>query len=134
MNANRILSASAVLLGLGVMLGAFGAHALEDSVTAKALETWETAVLYHFVHGLALLFCGLALKQDPSNGKRIRISAAFFFVGMIIFSGSLYALVLTDTPVLGAITPIGGISFIIGWFLLAYHYIKNEDAKKQDPL
>ena len=124
--AHRILSASAVLLGLAVMLGAFGAHALEASVSAERLQTWETAVLYHFVHGLALILCGLALKQDDTNERLIRAASAFFFAGLLIFSGSLYALVLTDIEILGAITPIGGLSFIVGWFTLASYFIKNK--------
>lgn len=101
------------LLGAtAVAAGAFGAHALEGQVTAERLETWHTASSYHLVHAVALL--ALSLAPVPR-----RLTSLLFCFGILIFSGSLYALVLLDLPILGAITPLGGICFIAGWLNLA---------------
>ncbi|MEM1093464.1 MAG: DUF423 domain-containing protein [Bacteroidota bacterium] len=112
MSARTLFSISAVLAGLGVALGAFGAHGLDD-VTPRRLDTWKTAALYHMLHVLALLIVALALRAGWD--ARLRWAAYSFLVGVVVFSGSLYVLVLTDTPWLGAITPIGGTFFMIGW-------------------
>ena len=123
MTSNRIISLSALLMSLAVMIGAFGAHALEEVVSAERLETWETAVLYHFIHALALLLIGILRKDD--SAKQLNWATYLMLSGILIFSGSLYLLVLTDTSWLGAITPIGGISFIAAWSLLALHYFRK---------
>lgn len=102
--------------GLAVVLGAFGAHTLETRVTAERLAVFETGVRYQMYHALALLFAGWAAQQWP--GWQITAAGYFFMAGIVIFSGSLYLLVLTDSPWLGAVTPIGGLSFIAGWTLL----------------
>lgn len=112
-----------VLLGalaaaLAVMTGAFGAHGLEGRVSPERLATFETGVLYHLVHALALLFAGWAATQWPE--WQIHGAAYLFLTGIVLFSGSLYVLVLTDTPWLGAVTPLGGVAFIAGWLLLAW--------------
>jgi len=109
MTPSRIRIA-AIVMFLGVALGAFGAHALEDRLVANdRIATWDTAVLYHLVHGIALFIIALTSPRSRS----------FFFLvaGIVIFSGSLYALSLTGITKLGAITPIGGLCFLIGWFL-----------------
>lgn len=103
--------------GTTVMLGAFGAHGLEGMLTADALDTYNTAVQYQGLHALALFACGLLAMHHGGIGLRIAGSA--FLVGTLLFSGSLYLLVLTDIHWLGMITPFGGLSFIIGWFALA---------------
>ena len=123
MTSNRIISLSALLMSLAVMIGAFGAHALEEVVSAERLETWETAVLYHFIHALALFLIGILRKDD--SAKQLNWATYLMLSGILIFSGSLYLLVLTDTSWLGAITPIGGISFIAAWSLLALHYFRK---------
>jgi len=107
------------LFGLsGVMIGAFGAHALKAQLTADQLAIYHTGVDYQFVHALALLLLGaIAQHQTP---KAWQIAATLFIAGVFIFSGSLYLLVLTDTSWLGAITPIGGMSFIAGWAALLW--------------
>jgi len=107
------------LFGLsGVMIGAFGAHALKVLLTADQLTIYHTGVDYQFVHALALLLLGaIAQHQTP---KAWQLAATLFIAGVFIFSGSLYLLVLTDTAWLGAITPIGGISFIAGWAALLW--------------
>ncbi len=98
------------VMALGVIAGAFGAHALD--VTPERMEVWHTAARYHLIHGLALCLVGI-LRPAPQWAGRL------FTLGILLFSGSLYTLVLTDTPWLGAITPIGGLSFIIAWAIIA---------------
>ena len=107
------------LFGLsGVMIGAFGAHGLKALLTADQLAIYHTGVDYQFVHALALLLLGaLAQHQTP---KAWQLATTLFIAGVFIFSGSLYLLVLTDTSWLGAITPIGGMSFIAGWAALLW--------------
>ncbi len=107
------------LFGLsGVMIGAFGAHSLKALLTADQLAIYHTGVDYQFVHALGLLLLGaLAHHQSP---KAWQVAAILFIAGVFIFSGSLYLLVLTDTSWLGAITPIGGMSFIAGWAALLW--------------
>jgi uncharacterized membrane protein YgdD (TMEM256/DUF423 family) len=107
------------LFGLsGVMIGAFGAHGLKALLTADQLAIYHTGVDYQFVHALALLLLG-ALAQHQTS-KAWQLAATLFIAGVFIFSGSLYLLVLTDTSWLGAITPIGGTSFIAGWAALLW--------------
>ncbi len=98
---------------LGVGLGAFGAHGLKDILTEHGrVATWETAVFYHLVHGLAVWLLG-----HVAPGRR---AVGFCFViGVLIFSGSLYLLCVTNIGWLGAITPIGGVFFLVGWGILA---------------
>src|SRR5690606_15273898 len=103
--------------GLAVAIGAFGAHALRPLLEANArVDTFELAVRYQFYHSFAILFAGILMSTFPS--KHIGRGAICFLVGILIFSGSLYALSLSGIRVLGAITPIGGVGFIAGWLLL----------------
>ena len=107
------------LFGLsGVMIGAFGAHGLKTILTSEQLAIYHTGVDYQFVHALALLLLGALATQHSS--KAWPLAATLFICGVFIFSGSLYLLVLTDTSWLGAITPIGGMSFIAGWAALLW--------------
>jgi uncharacterized membrane protein YgdD (TMEM256/DUF423 family) len=103
-----------------VMLGAFGAHTLKQSLSSAYLQTWHTAVLYHFVHVLALMALGIMLKMTSSTfpGKASGIA---FMLGMLLFSGSLYWLALGGPRWLGPITPLGGLCFITGWLALSVH-------------
>lgn len=119
--SNRWIIIGAIFTGLGVAFGAFGAHVLEQLVSVDDLETFETGVRYQMYHGLALLFIGLLI----STNKNLRITAWAFTLGIIIFSGSLYLLVLLDIRWLGAITPVGGLSFIFGWLFLIYTLYKS---------
>lgn len=96
-----------------VVLGAFGAHALEAHFSADELETWGTAVLYQFVHSLALVLTGLWAMVLPSPGLKLALWS--FVLGMLFFSGSLYLLLATGQSWLGAVAPIGGTAFIVGW-------------------
>jgi uncharacterized membrane protein YgdD (TMEM256/DUF423 family) len=107
---------TAGLLGfLGVLLGAFGAHGLRERVTPEMLEVWKTGVFYQLVHALALL--GVAVAGERIGWRRA--VAALFVIGVVVFSGSLYALALTGQRWWGAITPIGGAAFLGGWVALA---------------
>jgi uncharacterized membrane protein YgdD (TMEM256/DUF423 family) len=100
---------AALLCFLAVALGAFGAHALKGLLQAHdALEIWNKAVFYHFIHAVALIALGLNVSTN-------RGACYFLVAGIIIFSGSLYLLALTNARWLGAITPIGGLCFLIGW-------------------
>ncbi|MEN9826239.1 MAG: hypothetical protein RI953_1984 [Pseudomonadota bacterium] len=101
------------LMGIGVGLGAFGAHALKESRTPAQLETWKTATLYVLIHALAGAVLSLPTFRMP------RASLYMFLFGCIVFGGSLYALVLMQISLLGAITPFGGLMFILGWLNLA---------------
>jgi uncharacterized membrane protein YgdD (TMEM256/DUF423 family) len=101
-----------VLGFLAVALGAFGAHMLKNRLSSEMLSIWQTAVLYHLVHAVALFALALFGK---AAGADIRVGAAAFSAGILIFSGSLYALVLSGVKVLGAVTPLGGLAFLAGW-------------------
>jgi uncharacterized membrane protein YgdD (TMEM256/DUF423 family) len=104
---------SAIVGALAVGLGAFGAHALSNLLSETGrTSTWETATLYHLVHAVVLLF--LAYREPWQSAKSAWIT---IFIGVLIFSGSLYALCLTQVSILGAITPIGGVLLIAGWLL-----------------
>ncbi|MEJ2266701.1 MAG: DUF423 domain-containing protein [Anaerolineales bacterium] len=105
--------------GISVALGAFGAHALQSRLTPERLETFETGVRYQIYHALALLGAAFAAMQWP--GSSLALVAGWAFVaGMLLFSGSLYLLVLTGKRWWGAITPFGGLAFIVGWLCLAF--------------
>ena len=108
---------------LAVALGAFGAHALKARLSADMLAVWRTGVEYHFYHALALLMLGLVARQMPSPA--INAGGVCFAAGVLLFSGSLYALALSGIRVLGAITPLGGLLFLAGWALLGYAVLKG---------
>ena len=108
----------ALLGGLGVVAGAFGAHGLEGTLDGRAMEVFETAAKYQMYHAPALLAVGLLTLMR--RGVAVNIAGWAFTVGVLIFSGTLYALAFTGIRWLGAITPIGGLALIIGWSALAF--------------
>lgn len=108
----------AIGAALAVALGAFGAHGLKDTLTEDMLEVYETGVRYHMYHALALMLLAL-LSDRIGDAKLIRVAARLLIAGIILFSGSLYALALSDVKVLGAITPLGGVAFLAGWGCVA---------------
>lgn len=110
----------AILLALAVILGAFGAHGLRDRLDAYSMGVYEKAVFYQFLHAMGILVVSLLPRTGtfPENGANW--VCLLLLIGIVIFSGSLYLLALTGNRMLGAITPIGGISFILGWLLLAW--------------
>lgn len=101
---------------LSVILGAFGAHYLKNTLSDYSLSVFQTGVFYQFIHSLGILF--IAILSQSSDGFDSYLSIWFFILGIILFSGSLYLLAITDVRWLGAITPVGGMFFILGWFLL----------------
>lgn len=109
----------AILALLGVAAGAFGAHALKDRLPPDLLVTFETGARYQLIHALALILAGLAAAHLPGS-RALDASGWAFVAGIVLFSGSLYALALSGVRVLGAITPFGGVAFMAGWALLAW--------------
>ena len=107
---------AAFLLALAVVLGAFGAHGLKSHLTAEMMSVYKTGVEYHFYHALGLLLVGVLAVVMPELS--FKWPALFLFIGIILFSGSLYVMAVTGIKWLGAITPIGGVSFIVGWVLM----------------
>jgi uncharacterized membrane protein YgdD (TMEM256/DUF423 family) len=110
------LPVAALAGAIAVLLGAFGAHALRGVFDASALATWQTAVDYQFRHALALLAVGVLARGNVT--RALRVAAWAFAVGIVLFCGSLYALAAGAPHVLGAITPLGGATFIGGWIAL----------------
>lgn len=113
------LSIGALLLALGVGLGAFGAHGLKARLSPELLAVWQTGVLYHLIHGLGILVLGALLAARPEL-PGLRPSAALLTAGIVLFSGSLYVLALGGPRWLGPITPLGGSLFLAGWLTLAW--------------
>ena len=122
MKASQCIGLGAILAFFAVALGAFGAHGLKNTLTPDMLAIYHTAVDYQLWHAIGLLIIGLIQQQNAS--RLLNKSALFIFAGILIFSGSLYALSLSGIKLLGAITPIGGISFLIAWSLVAYASFK----------
>jgi len=103
---------------LSVVFGAFGAHALKSLLSESAMRVYQTAVTYQTFHGLALIALATLFSNADGKGKGwrwIRASGYFFVFGLLLFCGSLYALALTEIKILGAITPLGGLAFILAW-------------------
>ncbi len=126
---NKTLLLAAGLAGLaGVALGAFGAHALRDTLAAapsgNGVETWRTATIYHLVHAVAALGVSLALAAgggtiSPAAQRLLRAAAACWLTGVMLFSGSLYWLALGGPKWLWPVTPLGGLALLAGWSLVA---------------
>ncbi|MCM0042378.1 MAG: DUF423 domain-containing protein [Algoriphagus sp.] len=125
MNAKRIFQLAGLSGALAVGLGAFGAHGLEALLIQNGrVDTFQTAVNYHFYHTLALFGIGIVAALKP-EWKGIAFAARCMILGILIFSGSLYVLSLSGITWLGAITPLGGLAFILGWSSIAYFSFKN---------
>ena len=121
--SHRYIAIGAFFAGISVIAGAFGAHALKDTLSTTMLSTYHTAVDYMFMHAIGIIFLGI-LNQHTVKSCHDKIFIAFL-IGIVLFSGSLFALSLSGVKWLGAITPFGGVCFIIGWFMLALCYIKK---------
>ena len=113
------LGIAAILGGLSVAGGAFASHALKEKLSERAIAIFETGARYQMYHALALLMVALLLSRAEAAQSFLVAAGVAFIVGVVIFSGSLYTLSLTDIKWLGAITPLGGAAFIIGWSCLA---------------
>ncbi|OIJ21832.1 hypothetical protein BKP45_03815 [Anaerobacillus alkalidiazotrophicus] len=111
-------------MAIAVGLGAFGAHGLQPKLTEKMFNIYQTGVQYHMIHAVAIIL--VAIISDRLGDPTILSWAGWSFVlGVIFFSGSLYVLSISGVKILGAITPIGGILFIVGWMLLAFSAAKS---------
>jgi uncharacterized membrane protein YgdD (TMEM256/DUF423 family) len=119
MTARLALTLAGALLALAVALGAFGAHALKARLSPDMSVVWQTAVQYHAWHALGLAIAGLLLLQRPGTAG-LALAGWLFVAGVVLFSGSLYAMALTSMRSLGAVTPIGGAAFIAGWIVFAW--------------
>lgn len=116
---DRLFLAAAGFLGAtGVAAGAFGAHALRERLSPDLLRVWNTGAEYHLIHAVALMGVAWAAHRWP--GTPSHLAGLAFVVGVVVFSGSLYALAWTGVRWLGAITPIGGVAFIVGWLALVW--------------
>lgn len=123
MNWTGFVSTGAIFAGLAVAFGAFGAHGLKDRLTPEHLAVFQTGAQYHMVHALALILTGiLASKLDV---PLLKYSGYAFILGILLFSGSLYALTISGVRGLGIITPFGGLAFIAGWGLMAAAFISH---------
>jgi uncharacterized membrane protein YgdD (TMEM256/DUF423 family) len=120
MNLTRIfLTLAPILAALSVAAGSFASHALKERLDERALEIWKTGAQYQMYHAIALLLVGLFLLQGSLAQTWLNSAGIAFLVGILLFSGSLYALSLSGIKILGAITPLGGVGFLIGWICLA---------------
>jgi uncharacterized membrane protein YgdD (TMEM256/DUF423 family) len=109
----------------GVALGAFGAHALKARLTPDQLAVWQTAVQYHFWHALALVAIGIIISAALPGSTTLRWAGWLMVAGLVLFSGSLYVLVLSGARWLGAVTPFGGTAWIAAWLLLAWAVLRS---------
>ena len=130
----RTLALASVVLLLAVALGAFGAHGLKAVVSPEALGQWKTGVEYQFYHGLGLLF--LAAFGSALPDGTLRLVRGLFIGGILLFCGSLYLLstrvpfgTMGLTPVLGPVTPLGGLLFMGGWSLLLFRALRGPDGR-----
>ena len=118
--ARTFMLVAAISGFLSVALGAFAGHSLAESVDSRMLEVFKTATLYQTTQSLALLAVGILLANNPLS-RALIISGWTFIIGITLFSGSLYLLVILNMPALGIITPIGGVSLLTGWLCLCWH-------------
>jgi uncharacterized membrane protein YgdD (TMEM256/DUF423 family) len=112
------IAVGALNAAIAIAAGAFAAHGLRDRIDARALEVFETGARYHMYHAFAILLAGVLATASAARG--FQIAGWLFQVGIVLFSGSLYALAVTGTKGLGAMTPFGGLAFIAGWLWLAW--------------
>ena len=118
-------AAGAIGLALAVMIGAFGAHGLRGRLDAYSMDIYERAVFYHFIHALGLLIVSILPRAGVLPAAAAVWTCTLLLAGIVIFSGSLYLLAVTGTRWLGAVTPIGGLSFIAAWAVLAIALLRS---------
>lgn len=119
MARSTLVALGAVNAALAVAAGAFGAHGLRERLDARSLEIFETGARYHMYHALAIVLCGVLATRGATTAGWL------FQAGIVVFSGSLYALSLSGVRVLGAITPLGGLAFLVGWGYLAWTSLRG---------
>lgn len=116
---NKYIATGAVAALIAVAIGAFGAHMLEERITAHELDIYRTGVQYHMFHALGILLIAALGDRLPSR-KAALWAVRLLLIGIVLFSGSLYVLAVSGITILGAITPLGGVSFIAGWICLVF--------------
>lgn len=130
--SKTVLAMGGVFAATGVALGAFAAHGLKKVLSPYLIEVFNTAVLYQMLHAIALVLCGLLLliKLPTKAEKYFALAAICFIIGILCFSGSLYALALTGIKWFGPITPLGGVTFMLGWGLFVYAALQVKEVKQ----
>jgi len=123
--AKLFLVAGSLNAALCIVLGAFAAHGLKAKLSAQSLSAFQTGVQYHFYHSLGLILIGVLMLQFQSTGGLLKYSGYSMLAGIVLFSGSLYALSVSPWKWLGPVTPIGGLAFIVAWLLLAIGILKS---------
>ena len=121
-------AAGAIFLALAVIIGAFGAHALQDRLDAYSRGVYETGVMYHFFHALGMLIVSMLPRIGALTASRASWVCLLLAVGIVLFSGSLYALAISGVRMLGTVTPFGGLAFIVAWVLLAYWLVRGSES------
>lgn len=124
MQERHLIAAGAINMFIAVAAGAFGAHALKPILSQEMLAIWHTAANYQMAHALGLLAIGLLMPRF--NQVLLKRAGLSMLIGILIFSGSLYALAISGMRILGAITPIGGVAFLLAWAMLAWAAIHRE--------
>ena len=124
LNARLLMSIAATYGLVAVLLGAFAAHGLKEVLSASSLASWQTGVTYQMTHALVLLVIGLWLRQGGSN--LVKVAGVLFAIGVLVFSGSIYALVLLQVSWLGPVTPLGGLCLIAGWGCMLVAAVQSE--------
>lgn len=125
---SRILGTIAATSGfICVALGAFGAHGLKETLSPGMMDTWQTAVTYQFFHTLVLLM--LAFAPVALSSAYVHRAGLLFTAGILVFSGSLYALVLLDARLLGMVTPFGGVMLLLGWLVLLWGFVRSPQLR-----
>ncbi len=129
LGAQRLLRVGAAFALLGVLLGAFGAHALKNILSAEMLATYQTGVQYQLIHALGIELIAILAGAQP-QWKRLMQAGWLMALGVLLFSGSLYLLAATGMRALGAITPLGGLCFIAAWGLLIFAPVRNTNHQE----
>ncbi len=120
--ASTVLAAGSMLAFLAVLAGAFGAHGLKNMLSDYEMEVFKTAVQYHMMHALAILLVGVLMRQSPET--TLSAVAWLMVAGIVLFSGSLYVLAISGQKWLGAVTPLGGLCFLLAWLMLLWAMLK----------
>lgn len=131
MQSRHFIALGAFNMCVAIAAGAFGAHALKELLNTDMLAIWQTAAHYHTLHAIGLMVIGILMNQNLSQDQNqlkiewLNRAGIAMFIGIILFSGSLYILAITGIKILGAITPLGGLAFIVAWLGVAYAVLKK---------
>jgi uncharacterized membrane protein YgdD (TMEM256/DUF423 family) len=130
--SKHLLLFGGLFAGIGVALGAFAAHGLKKVLSPYLIEVFNTGVEYQFIHAIAIILCGVLSQQKLSDKsqKYFVLAAICFIIGILCFSGSLYALAITGIKWFGPITPLGGLTFMLGWGLFVYAALQINEVNQ----